>query len=396
MTKKVVGPTGDYSTWALLLAALPDPLTDDYEFEVQAGTYNEEMSWDIDNNGYTAKVYPTPGTEPIFDAQATRSYAYRITDGVLDVEGTIRFRDATDANIRLELTSGGPVFRGCILHGAPISVRSDFNDNQDTRFYDCLIEDFTDRGFKKYRGAGMFDVRGCLFRFTGSGINPYYAFELSMDYDGTNGQVRDCRMQNWDGSNGVGAAIAFVGGAGDGGAYIRDCRLIEGRLNGAQVSTGSATHPRLYGFYAIKSSGGSAGWFNGGSTDALLLRCFFDGFEYGIRTNTAGGYVKLRNSGIINCNNAARIDAGTTMDNDYNGLWNNTSPFGGSGTYNQPESNGQTGDPKLNAASSLDGIGVDSDSPWINVGEDDGLPKIQANPDIGPVQHMPARLIQNA
>jgi len=389
MTTLTVGATGDYSTFGNLLTYLRgiDPLGDDYRIVVQDETFNELVTWDVDDGGNDVTIEAAPGASPIIDAEATRANCLAITGGGLRVKG-LQFEDSTGDAVTIgAAVTGACEFLGCRFYRFQTGI-ADGNNDQDLLVQGCYFEDADVKAVAAYSYNGLKVIRGCHVHWTSSGPTADFAVE----FDGTgdaNCVIEGCRITTDDVTKGPAHGIF-------GANYTVDrCKVFNPRGSFFRAGWGSTFVLRRS---LASASAGSCyhGVYSTGGTTWTILNCLIRGAgrSYtGVRV-TGGSTVTIKNTGFLDLSSDSAVDtdAGTTVDNSYNGYYNCATKVGGGGSWNNPETGEVTTDPTEYGD---DGDLIPEGSPWEGAGTDVGLPYPGTAPDIGCEELMPANLMES-
>ncbi len=384
MITLTVGATGDYLTFGALLTYLRsiDPLGDDYTIRVQDGTYNEEVDWDIDHGGYSVTINAINPGLAIIDGQATRNNCLHVTGGGLTVNG-VRFEDAVAEDVLNEATSAS-VYSGCSCYRGTIGI-ADYANAYDFTAVGCYFEDQTVKCIATYSSPGRKSILGCTAYWTNGSGTCDFIFEI----DGsTYGVVEGCRASTYNATQGPAHGIFGAD------FTVRRTRLIN--MRGSYFRRGWGSTFRLENCLVKKTTGASYdGVYPTAGSSWTIYRCLFmgaGGSFTGVDV-TGGSTITIKNTGFhgLTASNAFEVAAGCTVNSTNNGFWNCAGQKGGAGTYNS--AGAITTDPGLLAVSS-DGVLPPETSTWCNTGNADGLPVVQANPDLGCEEIMPAALME--
>jgi len=390
MTTLTVGSTGDYSTFGDLLTYLRgiDPLGDDYTILVQDETFNELVYWDVDNGGNTVTIEPVPGATPIIDGESTRDHAIDIEGGGGLIIKSIQMEDTLGGAVCVhsDVTQAVQVL-GCSFYRCLRGV-NDGNNDMDLLVQGCYFEDMDEDAVDCYSYNGLKIIRGCHAHWTSSGPTADFGFE----FDGTgdaNCIIEGCRIDTDDVTKGPAHAIF-------GANYTVDrCKVFNPR--------GSFFRPGWGSTFVLRRSLASAsagscyhGVYSTGGTTWTILNCLIRGAgrSYtGVRV-TGGSTVTIKNTGFLDLSSDSAVDtdAGTTVDNSYNGYYNCATKVGGGGSWNNPETGEVTTDPTEYGD---DGDLIPEGSPWEGAGTDVGLPYPGTAADIGCEELMPANLMES-
>lgn len=389
MITLTVGTTGDYSTFGDLLTYLRgiDPLGDDYTIKVQDETFAEEVYWDVDNGGNTVTIEPVDGASPIIDGESMRDHAIDLEGGGGLVIKKIQMEDCLVGAVCIHSDVSQDVqVLGCSFYRCLRGV-NDTNNDMGLLVQGCYFEDMDEDSVDCYSYNGLKVVRGCHAHWTATGPTADFGFE----FDGTGDAdcvIEGCRVTTDDVTKGPSAGVF-------GANYtVKRCKVTDVRGIGYRHGWGSVF--RLEDCLYRKTGGASyyGIWPNGGTW--TILRCLMlgDGASFeGVHPQN-NSVVTLKNCGFVGLTGdvAVNVDAGSTVDNSYNGYYDCDTNRGGDGDWNEPETGEVTADPQLYGP---DGDLIPEGSPWEAAGNADGLPTIQTNPDIGCEELMPANLMEN-
>ena len=399
MTHATIGSDG-YPTYAAFLAASID---DDYDVLVRQGDYNETIVWNKagrllyihgDSIMEAASDFTGSGANdfPVFDQQGIRQYGIQVVNGGVIAE-RIATVDPTVSHYREELTHGPQDFQAlnCRTDGG-VNVFQSAESRYSRYFLGCYFLNNSGNAIECYSYVAAENdnvnmIRGNIFRIDDDSLAPGFVTVVSLVGDGTRGGIYNNLIIN---DPGLTPGNGYMVGPSGAGAIVQGNMVIDMSEYGSRGIWGQRPWYYYDNFWYVTTNTGFTHIYCNDSQDRDIFRNLIDnGLNRGIHASPAAtGTIRVYNNIIMNCNNGLLVDAGATVDNQNNCYFNNFLDRFGGGVYNNPDPGVVAADPQRDPTSHRS-MALLSTSPCIQAGLADGLPTIQALPDIGCQQYRP-------